>query len=157
LQEVSAALGRATSNAAMGQLDNARQTLAVEVRGSLARAADFRRVAVAMRAGRHVLLEDVATVEDGVEEAQDESRVNGRTSIVLDVKRQPGANVTATVQQIRQLVPVLQSQLPASVDIEVMGDRSTSVRESIHDVNLTLMATVVLVVLVIALFLGDLR
>jgi HAE1 family hydrophobic/amphiphilic exporter-1 len=156
LEEVSSALKRATSNTAMGQLDNERQTLVVEVQGGLQRAADFADVVIAHRNGAQVLLSDIATLQDSVEEDQNAARVNGTRSIVLEVRRQPGANITATVDQIRRLIPMLQSQLPSSIQIEVMGDRSASVREAIHDVNITLVLTVVMVVIVIALFLRNL-
>src|SRR5690606_27525822 len=153
LSDVSSAVRRANSNTAMSQLGNARQKMALEIRDSLMRAQDFRGIVVASRDGRQVLLADVATVEDGVEETYNESRVNGELAIVLDVKRQPGANIAETVGAIGRMLPALQAQLPESVSIDVMGDRSESVRSAIHDVNWTLALTVGLVVMVIAIFL----
>lgn len=153
LSDVASAVRRANSNTAMGQLDNARQMMALEIRDSLMRARDFRGIVVASRDGRQVVLSDVASVEDGVEETYNESRVNGELAIVLDVKRQPGANIAETVGAIGRMLPALQAQLPESVSVDVMGDRSESVRSAIHDVNWTLALTVGLVVMVIAIFL----
>lgn len=155
LTDVASALRRANSHTAMGQLDNDRQMLALEMRDTLLRAADFRQIVLASRGGRQVRVSDVASVEDGVEEVYNESRLNGELAIVLDIKRQPGANIAETVGAIRRMLPALQAQLPGSVSIAVIGDRSDSVRSAIRDVNWTLALTVALVVMVIAGFLGS--
>ncbi|CAM4030768.1 efflux RND transporter permease subunit [Roseateles saccharophilus] len=153
LDEVAAALQTANSATPTGQLDNPRQTLTVQMSGDLMKAADFAKVAVASRQGRSVRLSDVASVMDSIENVQNMSDVNGRPSILLSVSRQPGANTVAVVDAIRAMLPRLQAQLPQSVSVQLLSDRSVSIRNAIHDVNLTIVLTVALVVLVILLFL----
>ena len=153
LDEVSAALQSANSNTPLGQLDNSRQMLSLQMPTQLNAADDFARVVVATRDGQIIRLGDVAAVRDSIENTQNTSDVNGADAVLIEVKRQPEANTVATVQAIRDLLPRLQQQLPASIKIVELNDRSLSIREAIHDVYLTMLLTVVLVVLVILLFL----
>ena len=153
LGEVSAALKGANSNTAVGQLDNRRQMLMVQVMGSLKKAADFADVVIATRQGRAVHLADVADVRDSIENVQNTSAINGRDAILLNIRRQPDANTVQTIDAIRQMLPRLQSQLPASVVMETLSDRSVSIRNAIHDVNVSMLLTVALVVMAILLFL----
>ena len=153
LGEISAALKNANSNAPIGQLDNKRQFLTVQMSGNMMRAADFASVVIATRQGRVIRLSDVADVRDSIENVQNMSDINGEPSILLQVQRQPDANTVAVVDQIRALLPRLQAAMPASVSIQTRSDRSTSIRDSIRDVNLTMLLTVSLVVLVMLLFL----
>jgi hydrophobic/amphiphilic exporter-1 (mainly G- bacteria), HAE1 family len=153
LPEVGAALRAANSNAPIGELEGTRQMLMLQMSGSLMRAADFARVVLATRQGQPVRLADVATVEDSIENARNTSAVNGEDSIVLYVLRQPGSNTVATVDAIRAMMPRLQAEMPASVKVQLLQDRSTSIRQAIHDVNLTLLLTVALVIMVMLLFL----
>jgi HAE1 family hydrophobic/amphiphilic exporter-1 len=108
---------------------------------------------VATRDGQIIRLGDVAKVRDSIENTQSTSDVNGEDAVLVEIKRQPEANTVATVQAIRELLPRLQQQLPASVKIVELNDRSLSIREAIHDVYLTMLLTVALVILVILLFL----
>jgi len=153
LLEVAAALKATNANTPLGQLDGDRQMLMLQMETGLMRAADFAGVVIATRGGRTVQLKDVAQVIDSIEDAQNTSEVNGKYAIVLDVRRQPGANTVAAVDGVNAALDRLRDQLPPSVQIRVLGDRSVSIRHAIHDVNLTLGLTVVLVVLVIFLFL----
>ncbi len=153
LDEIAAALQSANSNTPIGQLDNRRQTLTVQMNANLLKAADFAGVAVATRQGRTIRLSDVATVADSIENVQNMSDVDGHPSILLNVRRQPDANTVAVVDAIRAILPRLQTQLPGSVSVRMLSDRSISIRHAIHDVNLTMILTVALVVLVILLFL----
>ena len=153
LTEVATALKAANANTPLGQLDGDRQMLALQMDDGLMRAADFSDVVVRVRDGRSVRLKDVAQVLDSVEDAQNTSEVNGQYAIVMEVRRQPGANTVATVDGIVEVLDRLRDQLPPSVRIQVLGDRSISIRHAIHDVNVTLGLTVALVVLVIFLFL----
>src|SRR5690606_16385073 len=98
-------------------------------------------------------LQDVANVEDSYQSVKAAGSLNGERSIVLMVQRQPNANTVQVVDSVRALLPKFESQLPASIKIHLVNDRSISIREAIHDVNLTLAGTVVLVILVIFLFL----
>ncbi|WP_028455709.1 efflux RND transporter permease subunit [Chitinilyticum litopenaei] len=153
LAELSAALRTANANTPIGQLDGTRQTLSLETGSDLMRAADFAKLIVATRDQQPVRLSDIARVEDSVENIKSGSWINGERSIILAIQRQPGANTVATVDAIRDILPRLKEQLPDSVEIREVNDRSASIREAIHDVNLTLLLTIALVILVILLFL----
>ncbi len=153
LSEVGAALKAANSNTPLGQLDNSRQMLMIKMTGELMKAADFAEVVVATRDGQTIRLSDIARVQDSIEDSQNTSEINGKNSVLLQVKRQPGANIVETIDTIKAMLPRLREQLPGSVRIQLVGDRSTSIREAIHDVNLTMVLTIALVVLVILVFL----
>lgn len=153
LAELAAALKNANSNAPIGQLDNQRQMLTVQISGNLRHAADFAQIVVANRQGRVLRLSDVADVRDSIENVQNVSTLDGKPSILLSVQRQPDANTVAVVDAVHLLLPKLKAALPASVSIETRGDRSVSIREAIHDVNLTMLLTIALVVMVMLLFL----
>jgi HAE1 family hydrophobic/amphiphilic exporter-1 len=124
--------------------------------GQLFTAAQYGPLIVAYRGGRPVRLAEVAHVFDGVENDKTASWVGDVRSIYLSVQRQPGTNTVAVVDAIRALLPTLQAQMPASVQVSVRADRSKSIRESVHDVKFTLILTVGLVILVIFLFLRNL-
>jgi len=153
LGEIATALKNANSNAPIGQLDNQRQMLTVQMSGSLMRAADFARLVITNRQGRVLRLSDVADVRDSIENVQNVSTLDGKPAILLSVQSQPDANTVAVVDAVRALLPRLKAALPASVSIETRGDRSLSIREAIHDVNLTMLLTIALVVIVMLLFL----
>ncbi|MFC5549106.1 efflux RND transporter permease subunit [Massilia aerilata] len=156
LPDVAAALKAANSNAPLGQLDTRRQMMSIQMTTGLMKARDFAGVIVATVNGRPVRLDEVATVLDSVENNQNTSGINGESSILLQIQRQPGANTVATVDAIRAALPKLASQLPGSVKMTVLNDRSLSIRDSVHDVNLTMLLTIALVILVILLFLRQL-
>jgi hydrophobic/amphiphilic exporter-1 (mainly G- bacteria), HAE1 family len=153
MDELAQALRSANSNAPLGILDGPSQTLTIQGNAQLKNAAQFSNVIVAMRDGQPVRLKDVAEVEDSYESVKAFGSYNGERSIVLLVQRQPNANTVQVVDAVRHLLPRFQSQLPASIKINLVNDRSVSIREAIHDVNVTLALTVGLVVLVIFLFL----
>ena len=153
LAEVGAALAAANTNTPVGQLDGKRQMLMLQMAGGLMKAADFEGVIIATRNGQALRLRDVAQVEDSIENNQNTSTVNGENAILLTVQRQPGANTVATIDAIKALMPRLQSKLPASVKVQLLSDRSLSIRDAMHDVNLTMLLTIALVVMVILLFL----
>lgn len=125
--------------------------LLLQTRGDLHNAADFAKVIIATRRGKPVHLAEVATVEDSIENTLSYSSVNGHTAIVLNVFRQHSANIVATLDKIEQLLPQLRAQMPASVRMQLLNDRSSSIRHAINDVNLTLLLTIALVTLVIML------
>jgi HAE1 family hydrophobic/amphiphilic exporter-1 len=153
LDELSAALRGANVNTPVGTLEGPKQTLVLQANKQLQNAEAFANLIVAMRAGNPVRLKDVASVEDSVETFKSQATFNGENSITLAVLRQPGANTVRVVDAIRAALPALQAQMPQSVSLTPINDRSTSVREALHDVTLTLMGTIALVVLVIFLFL----
>jgi HAE1 family hydrophobic/amphiphilic exporter-1 len=153
LDELSAALRSANVNTPVGTLEGARQTLVLQANRQLRNAAEFAEVIVSNRGGNPVRLRDVAEVEDSVETLKSNGTFNGEPSITLAVYRQPGANTVRVVDAVRAQLPALQAQLPQSVRMTPVNDRSLSVREALHDVTLTLLGTIALVVLVIFLFL----
>ncbi|WP_296945454.1 efflux RND transporter permease subunit [uncultured Massilia sp.] len=153
MDELATALRAANSNAPLGILDGPQQTLTIQGPPQMMKAADFADLIVATRDGQPVRLKDVADVEDSYQSTKAFGAYNGERAIVLLVQRQPDANTVAVVDHVRNLLPRFQSQLPASIKINLVNDRSVSIREAIHDVNFTLGLTVVLVVLVIFLFL----
>jgi HAE1 family hydrophobic/amphiphilic exporter-1 len=153
LNEVSAAIESANSNSPTGVLDGKTRIFTVESSGALRDAAGFRQIVVAYREGAPVRLEDVARVTDGIENKRVASWYGDTRGIVLGVQRQPGANTVQVVDDILSLLPDLRAQLPAGIELKVLIDRSATIRQSVHDVQFTLLLSVALVVLVILLFL----
>jgi HAE1 family hydrophobic/amphiphilic exporter-1 len=153
MDELAAALRAANSNTPLGILDGPTQSLTIQGGGQLMRAKDFSNLIVATRDGLPVRLKDIAEVEDSYQSVKAAGSLNGERSISLMVQRQPNANTVEVVDQVRALIPRFEEQLPASIKIIPVSDRSVSIREAIHDVNLTLAGTVILVILVIFLFL----
>ena len=153
MSELATALRSANSITPLGILDGPSQTLTIQGGGQLMRAADFAGLIVATRDGLPVRLRDIAQVEDSYQSVKAMGSLNGERSIVLMVQRQPNANTVQVVDSVRALMPRFETQLPQSIKIHLVNDRSDSIREAIHDVNLTLAGTIVLVILVIFLFL----
>jgi HAE1 family hydrophobic/amphiphilic exporter-1 len=139
-----------------GTLYGHHQSFTVLANGQLERAADYRPLIVAYRNGNPVRLQDVGRVLDSVQNDKVASWFNNTRAIVLAIQRQPGANTVAVVDSIQSLLPQLRLQIPASVKIETLYDRSQSIRQSVDDVQFTLLLTVCLVVLVIFIFLRNL-
>lgn len=153
LDELQNAIRTANANTPVGVLDGTRQTLTIQANRQLRNAAEFGAITVATRIGAPVFLRDVAEVQDSYETSKSFSSFNGERSIVLAVQRQPDANTVQVVDAVKAMLPRFAAQLPASVEMSTLNDRSLSIRESLHDVYFTLALTVALVVLVIFLFL----
>jgi hydrophobic/amphiphilic exporter-1 (mainly G- bacteria), HAE1 family len=153
LDELSAALRAANVNTPVGTLEGPRQMLTLQANRQLRNAGEFAELIISNKGGNPVRLKDVAKVEDSLETVRTFSMLNGEPSITLAILRQPGANTVRVVDAVRAALPDLQSQLPQSVVMTPVNDRSLSVREALHDVGLTLIGTIALVVLVIFLFL----
>jgi len=154
LDDVANAIKAANANSPVGTLEGERQSLTIQANKQLAHASDFKPLIVAtLPNGSVVRLEDVADVEDSVESTKQASWTNGEASIALFIQRQPGANTVAAIDAIKRALPGVMAQMPKSVDVKIQLDRSTSIRDAIHDVKITLGITAVLVVLVIYLFL----
>ena len=153
MDELATALRTSNTNSPLGILDGPSQTLTIQGNPQMMKAADFSELIVARRNGQPVRLKDVAEVEDSFQSIKAVGSFNGERSISLMVQRQPDANTVQVVDGVRRLLPGFKEQLPQSIQISLVNDRSLSIREAIHDVNLTLALTVVLVVLVIFLFL----
>jgi HAE1 family hydrophobic/amphiphilic exporter-1 len=155
LDELQQAIQRGNVNQPTGTLEGARQTFAIKTKGQLENAVAYRPLVVAYRNGAPVRLEEVATVIDSVENNKVASWYVDKRAIVLAIRRQPGSNTVETVNAIKQVLPAFQATLPAAVEMTVLYDRSISIRESIHDVQFTLVLAGGLVLLVILLFLRN--
>ena len=129
----------------------------VESQGQLENAEDFRRLVVAFRDGVPVRLGDLGNVVDSVQDTKRASWFNGERAVVLAIQRQPGTNTVAVAERVKAVVSELRSQIPPSVDIATLNDRSITVRASVDDVKFTLFVALCLVVMVIFLFLRNLR
>ena len=154
VDDIANALRSANANSPVGTFEGPRQTLIIQANRQLNAAAAFASLIVATApGGSPVRLSEVAEVEDSVESVKTASWANGERAITLSVQRQPGANTVATVDAIKAAMPGLIAQMPSSVQLKLRNDRSVSIRNAIHDVQVTLAITVALVVLVIFLFL----
>jgi HAE1 family hydrophobic/amphiphilic exporter-1 len=153
LDELNVALRAANVNTPVGTLEGPKQTLTLQANRQLRNAAEFADLIVSSRGGNTVRLRDVALVEDSFETVKTAASLNGEPSITLAVFRQPDANTVKVVDAVRAALPGFQSQLPQSVQMRTVNDRSVSIRNALHDVSLTMLGTIGLVVLVIFLFL----
>jgi HAE1 family hydrophobic/amphiphilic exporter-1 len=157
IDELEAAIRNANPNTPTGSLYGKYSNLTLQTNAEPKNAADFRPLIVAYRNGAPVRLEQVANVIDSVENNRVASWFNGRRSITMAVQRQPGTNTVAVVDAIRALMPQFRQQLPASVNLDVLNDRSISIRSSVNDVQFALLLAMGLVVMVIFLFLRNVR
>jgi multidrug efflux pump len=153
MEDVRSALTQANVNAPKGTLNGKTQSYSIGTNDQLATAAEYKNSIISYKDTAPVRLSDVARVVDGVENDQLAAWANGKPAVLLDVRRQPGANIVQTVEQIRQVLPELRSALPADVHLDVFADRTVTIRASVHDVEFTLLLTIFLVVGVIFVFL----
>ncbi len=153
IEDVRAALTQANVNGPKGDINGATQSFSIGANDQLADADEYRSTIISYRNGAAVRLSDVATVTDGVENDQLAAWANGKPAVLLDIRRQPGANIVSTVDRIKELLPELRSVLPADVHLDVFADRTVTIRASVRDVQFTLMLTVLLVIAVIFVFL----
>jgi len=156
IDEVSAAVQNGNVNLPTGTLWGRHQALTVEANGQLTEAAGYRPLIVAYRNGSPVRLQDLGRVLDSVENDKVASWYQDKRSIVLAVQRQPGTNTVEVVDSIKALLPSFRAQMPASVNLDILFDRSLSIRDSVGDVKFTLVLTMGLVILVIFVFLRTL-
>lgn len=152
-KELSDAISGASSNVPVGVISGDKQFFNLKVMGQPSNADGFRPLVIAYRNGAPVRLSDVATISDSVEDLRSIGNINGKKSVVLAIQRQADANTIEVVENVKKLLPIFREQLPASVQLTPMFDRSVSIKHSVDDVQFTLKLTVFLVVLVIFLFL----
>jgi len=153
VDEVQGAIAAANANTPIGTLKNSQQSLTIQAQTELSNADQFRNIIVAVRGNRPVRLGDLAVVKDSVEDNQTASWYDQVPAIILAVYRQPEANTVDVVDRIKGLLPDFKDKLPRAAALNVLNDRSISVRDAVHDVQVTLGLTVALVLLVIFLFL----
>jgi multidrug efflux pump len=156
LEDVRAALQQTSVDLAKGNFDGARQDYQIDANDQLLTSGDFRSVVVTYRNGAPVLLSDVANIVDGAENEDQAAWMNNTPAVIVNIQRQPGANIIQVVDRIKNLLPLLQTNLPAAVQVSILNDRTTTIRASVKDVEFELMLTVGLVVMVIFLFLRSL-
>jgi multidrug efflux pump len=157
LEDLRTAIVSANVAGAKGSLDGAHQSYTIAANDQITAAATYKSVVVAFRNGAPVAISDVADVVDGLENTKVGASYKGTLAIVIDVQRQPGANVIETVSRVRAELPRLRRAMPAAAQLTIVNDRTTTIRASIHDVQFTLMLSVVLVVLVVLIFLRTVR
>ena len=153
LDDVRVALIQSSINAPKGSFDGARQSYAINANDQIFSAADYRNVIIAYRNGSPIRISDLGETVDNVENVRLASWVDGHPAVLLDIQRQPGANIIQTVDRVKLLLPKLRTALPSSVKLAIFGDRTETIRASITDVQFTLLLTVGLVVMVIFVFL----
>jgi len=155
LEDVRAALQQTSLDLAKGSFDGPRQDYQIDANDQLTSSKDFRSVVIAYRNGAPVVLSDVATIVDAAENVKQAAWMNTQPAVIVNIQRQPGANIIQVVDSIQKLLPLLQSTLPTAVKVVVLTDRTTTIRSSVKDVEFELMLTVALVVMVIFLFLRN--
>ena len=153
LEDVRTALVNTSANAAKGNFDGPRQDYQIDSNDQITVADDYKNVVIAFRNNAPVFVKDVADVVNGTENSKLAAWMNQTPAVILNIQRQPGANTISVVKAIKQILPQLQANLPASIKITVLTDLTTSIQASIDDVEFELMLTIVLVVLVIFVFL----
>ena len=157
LEDLRTALAAANVNQAKGVLDGPRQSFTIGANDQLNSSAQYNSIVVAYKNGAPVRLSDVATAVDGAENIKQAAWMNTTPAVVVNIQRQPGSNIISVADRVKVLLKQLQSSLPASVRVQILTDRTETIRASVADVQFELMLTVGLVVLVIFLFLRNLR
>ena len=157
LEDVRAALASANANSPKGTIDDGDQRYQVYTNDQSTKAADYAPLVIAYRNGAAVQLSDLATVSDSVEDVRNLGLSNGQPSVLIIVFRQPGANIIDTIDSVKASLPSLQAAMPADVNVTVAIDRSTTIRDSLRDTELTLVIAITLVTLVVYVFLRNFR
>lgn len=157
LPEVSAAIATANVNSPKGQWQDSSAIHNLYTNDQLFKAHEYAPIIIAYRNNSPVRLSDVATVTDSVENIRNAGLANGKPAVILIIFKQPGANVISTVDKIKHMMPQLQATIPTGIKNTIMLDRTSTIRASLHDVEMTLVAAMILVILVTYLFLGNFR
>src|SRR6266567_3986929 len=156
LEDLRATLGQANVDQAKGVLEGPRQSFTIGSNDQLLSSADYKNVILAYRNGAPVRLTDVATVIDGAENSKQAAWMNLSPAVIVNIQRQPGANIISVVDRIKKVLPQLQSAMGNKVNVSILTDRTETIRASVKDVQFEMMLTVALVVMVIFLFLRNL-
>jgi HAE1 family hydrophobic/amphiphilic exporter-1 len=157
VEDIRLAVAAQSTISPVGSIRTQQQLYILEVKGAEPTAAFFKPLVVAWRNGTPVRLQDIATVEDSVENDEARAEFNGKRSIIVAVERQPDANTVAVTDAVNAAIPEFQRLLPPTVELNVLSDRSVSIRDSVHDVQITLILTAMLVIMVILAFLRTWR
>ena len=157
LTDVSAMLAQQNANLAKGQLADDQMTLDILANDQLLKAADYKKLIVAVHNGAAIRLSDVANVQDSVENVRAVGYLNGKPAIPLIILRQPGANIIDTVDRVKAELPSLKASIPAGIKLDVVLDRTTTIRASVREIERTLLIAICLVILVVFIFLRSPR
>ena len=157
LEDVRAALAAANANSPKGTIDDGDRRFQIYTNDQSTKAADYAPLIIAYRNGAAVKLSDVATVTDSVEDVRNLGLSNGQPSVLVILFRQPGANIIDTIDSVKAELPHLEAAMPADVNVTIAIDRSTTIRQSLHDTELTLVIAITLVTIVVYLFLRNFR
>ena len=157
LTDVSTMLAQQNANLAKGQLADDQMTLDILANDQLLKAVDYRKLIVAVRNGAAIRLADVANVQDSVENVRAAGYLNGKPAIPLIILRQPGANIIDTVDRVKAELPSLKASIPAGIKLDVVLDRTTTIRASVREIERTLLIAICLVILVVFIFLRSPR
>ena len=153
LEDVRTAIASANVNQAKGSFDGAQRAYTIDANDQLRSAAEYRRIVVAYRNGAPVMLSDIADVIEDAENVRLAAWMNDSPAVIMNIQRQPGANVIEVVERVKKLLPQLQATLPPGLDVALLTDRTVTIRASVRDVQIELVIAVALVVMVIFLFL----
>jgi len=156
LEDIRASLASANVDQAKGNFESDHQIFTIGANDQIMSSADYKKIIVAYRKAAPVRLSDVASVVDDVENANQAAWMNNQPAVIVNIQRQPGANIIAVVDRIKALLPQLRASLPTSVDLSILTDRTTTIRASVTDVQFELMLTIALVVMVMFIFLRNL-
>jgi multidrug efflux pump len=157
LQDVASMLSQQNANSPKGQVTNSSMTADIVTNDQLLKAVDYMPLVVGYHNGAAVKLSDVANVEDSTENIRAAGFTNGKPSVLIIIYRQPGANIIETVDRIRAAIPSLKATIPSAIDTQIVIDRTQTIRASVHDTERTLLISVSLVILVVFLFLRNVR
>src|SRR5271169_499718 len=157
LEDVRAALASANAHSPKGAIEDGDRRLQIYTNDKANHAEDYRALVIAYRDGAAVRLSDVAEVEDSVENLYALGLANGKPAVIVILRRQPGANIIDTIDRVKAVLPQLEAAIPRAIDVELILDRTTTIRSSLHEVERTLVIAICLVVLVVFAFLRSLR
>jgi multidrug efflux pump len=157
LEDVRAALASANAHSPKGAIEDGERRFQIYTNDQANRAADYRPLVIAYRDGSPVRLTDVGEVRDSVENLRNQGLSNGKPAVLIFLYRQPGANIIETVDHVKAVLPQLEASIPSSINVDLTMDRTTTIRTSLHDVERTLLIAIGLVILVVFLFLRNLR
>jgi multidrug efflux pump len=157
VEQVQAALGAANANKPKGEIANAINAWQITDNDQIFKADDYKNIIVARNGTGVVRLQDVATVQDSVEDIRNTGVADGKPAVLMIIFRQPGANIIDAVDRVKELMPELQASIPAAIKLDVALDRTTTIRASVADIQITLIISIILVVLVVFVFLRNLR
>ncbi|HYR87784.1 MAG TPA: multidrug efflux RND transporter permease subunit [Terriglobia bacterium] len=156
LEDVRTALAAANVDQAKGNFEGSQQIFTIGANDQILASGDYGKIIVAYRKNAPVRLLDVATVADDVENTRQAAWMNEQPAVIVNIQRQPGANIISVVDRVKELLPQLKASLPSSVDLSILTDRTTTIRASVSDVQFELMLTIALVVMVMFVFLRNL-